>query len=106
VRWIYGSDSTRCRGQGRRAGSSQAAGGPPAQRRNESYSQPLDGLVRERPQVASALFQPVQQIDASHGLARHERLEERLYRLLLDQAEHLAHPVRRQGPRVRRQELI
>ena len=81
--------AARAAGPARREAACRAA----PERHHQRCSQPLHGLIGERPQIAAALLEPVQQIDAGNRLAGDHRREERLDRLLVDEAEHLADAV-------------
>jgi hypothetical protein len=96
------------RGDGERAG---AHGRKPRRRpatkgREQCDAKSFDRLIREGPQVSAALLQAVEELDAGHSLAAHQRLEERFDSLLLDQAEDIANVVGGEHARIRAEQLV
>ena len=95
-------------GRGQRSGScrGKTTTAPPPQRCHQGHTKSFQGLLGEGAKIAAVLLKAVQKVDGHDGLAREERAEEGFERLLVDQAEHLPHPVGRQARGVGRQELI
>ena len=92
--------------EGARAGRCKPRRRSATQRREQRQAQPLDRLLREGAQVATPFLQPVEELDAGHGLAAHQRAQEGLDRFLLDQPEDLANVVRRQRAGIRAEQLV
>ena len=94
------------RRQRRRPGRSQTTTTPPPQRCHEPDSQPLESLLEKGAQIAAMLLETVQEVDGDYGFARQQRSQECIERFLVDQTEHVSHPIGAQARRVGRQELI